>query len=301
LDEGPERRTLRMDISAVPTVAPPRNLVDIDAAEFAAAFARRSIPVSHSLSEHPLFTVDAIAELADRLPAKSVRRVRGDLPLDSGYQWVDVGVGPPSETVRDVERSGVRISLRDIHQVPEYAELINECLDSVAELVAEREGGMSRRAGYLFISCPASTTPMHFDVEHSFLLQVKGVKHVSVAAFEDNQALRRRELDRWMDGEECDFAAMQRHADTTRIEPGLGVYLPSFVPHWVATEAGVSISFSIPFHTPYAERGAAVANINKQLRRIHLSPRPLGDSERADRMKVAVFRSFQQVRGKLGH
>jgi Cupin-like domain len=289
-----------MHISSLPTVAPTRNLVDIDAVEFAAAFARRSIPVSHSLFEHPLFTVDAIAELADRLPAKSVRRVRGDLPLDSGYQWVDVGVGPPSETVMDVERSGVRISLRDIQQDPAYAELIDECLAPVGELVAEREGGMSRRAGYLFISCPASTTPMHFDVEHSFLLQVKGVKHVSVAAFEDNPDMRRREHDRWMDGEECDFEAMQRQAVTTRIEPGLGVYLPSFVPHWVSTEAGVSISFSIPFHTPYAERGAAVANINKQLRRIHLSPRPLGDSERVDGMKVALFRWLQQVRGEFG-
>jgi len=289
-----------MDISSLPTVAPARNLVDIDSAEFAAAFARRSIPVSHSLAEHPLFTVDAIAELADRLPAKSVRRVQGDLPLISGYQWVDVGVGPPSESVRDVERSGVRVSLRDIQQDPEYAELIDECLDPVAELVAEREGGMSRRAGYLFISCPASTTPMHFDVEHSFLLQVKGVKHVSVAAFEDNPDMRHREHDRWMDGEESDFEAMQRQAVTTRIEPGLGVYLPSFVPHWVSTEAGVSISFSIPFHTPYAERGEAVATVNKQLRRIHLSPRPLGDSERVDSMKVALFRSLQQVRGKVG-
>jgi hypothetical protein len=289
-----------MDISSLSTVAPTRNLVDIDPVEFAAAFARCSIPVSHSLSEHPLYTVDAIAELADRLPAKSVRRVQGDLPLNSGYQWVDVGVGPPSETVRDVERSGVRISLRDIQQDPEYAELIDECLDPVAELVAEREGGMSRRAGYLFISCPASTTPMHFDVEHSFLLQVKGVKHVSVAAFEDNPDMRHREHDRWMDGEESDFEAMQRQAVTTRIEPGLGVYLPSFVPHWVSTEAGVSISFSIPFHTPYAERGEAVATVNKQLRRIHLSPRPLGDSERVDSMKVALFRSLQQVRGKVG-
>ena len=34
--------------------------------------------------------------------------------------------------------------------------------------------------------------------------------------------------------------------------PGVGVYLPSYVPHWVETEAGVSVSFSIPFFTAYA-------------------------------------------------
>src|SRR3954454_15283623 len=121
-----------MDIST------PSRPVDIDAAAFADAFSRRSIAVRHCLADHPLFTIDAIAELADRLPPKSVRRVRFDLPLDSGHRYVDVGVGPPSETVRDVERSGVRIALRDIQQAPEYAELIDNCLDEVAGLVAER-------------------------------------------------------------------------------------------------------------------------------------------------------------------
>ena len=76
--------------------------------------------------------MDAIAELADRLPPDSVRREQGDLPLaNSGFGYVEVGQGPPSEIIRDVERTGLRITLRDIQQVPEYAELINECLDEV--------------------------------------------------------------------------------------------------------------------------------------------------------------------------
>ena len=72
------------------------------------------------------------------------------------------------------------------------------------------------------------------------------------------------------------------------IEPGVGVYLPSYVPHWVETEAGISISFSIPFHTEYVERAEAVSRINKRLRRIHLSPRPAGASESVDKTKQAV-------------
>jgi ribosomal protein L16 Arg81 hydroxylase len=155
---------------------------------------------------------------------------------------------------------------------------------------------MTRRAGYLFISCPASTTPMHFDVEHSFLLQVKGTKHVSVASFDDDPIARHRELDRYIDGEECDFAAMQEAAVTTRLEPGIGVYLPSYVPHWVETEAGVSVSFSIPFFTSYTERAEGVSRINRRLRQLHLSPRPLGTSEPIDKTKAAVFRSLQKLR-----
>src|SRR3954449_6220584 len=180
-------------------ISTPSKPVDIDAAAFADAFSRRSIAVRHRLAGHPLFTIDAIAELADRLPPESVRRERGNLPLANSGGYVDVGDGPPSETIRNVERTGTRVSLRDIQQTPEYAELIDECLDQVEPLVAERQGGMTQRAGYLFISCSNSTTPMHFDREHSFLLQVKGVKHVTVAAFQDDPAALRRELDRWVE------------------------------------------------------------------------------------------------------
>ena len=49
------------------------SLLDIDAIGFGEAFARRSVAVHHELVEHPLFTMEAIAELADRLPPQSLR------------------------------------------------------------------------------------------------------------------------------------------------------------------------------------------------------------------------------------
>jgi ribosomal protein L16 Arg81 hydroxylase len=141
---------------------------------------------------------------------------------------------------------------------------------------------------------------MHFDREHSFLLQVRGVKHVSVAAFENDRAALQREFDRYVDGRECDFGAMQTVAETFTIEPGVGVYLPSYVPHWVKTEAGVSISFSIPFDTTYVERAEAVIRINKRMRRLRLSPRPIGSSERVDKAKAAMVRSLTRLGGNHG-
>jgi hypothetical protein len=271
----------------------------IDEEGFAQAFARKSILVHHSLVEHPLFTIEAIAELADRLPAHSVRRERGDLPIGESHRYVDVGHGPPSESILDVEQNGFRISLRDIQQVPEYAEVVDECLDQVEPLVASREGGMVFRSGYLFISCPASTTPMHFDAEHSFLLQIRGTKDVHVAAFENDPGKLRRELERYTDGRPCDFEAMEGVAESFHIEPGLGVYLPSYIPHWVETEAGVSISFSIPFYTRLSQRAEGVYRVNSWLRKARLSPRPLGDFEPLDATKAAVFRSLRAARQKL--
>jgi hypothetical protein len=264
------------------------SLLHIDGSTFNEVFARRSIAVRHDLVDHPLFTLDAMAELADRLPPDAVRRERGNLPLVNRDGYVDVGEGPPSATIRDVERNGFRISLRDIQQDPQYSALINECLDEVERVLGEREGGMRRRTGYLFITAPASNTPMHFDPEHSFLLQVRGVKHVSVAAFEDD-GIRQRELDRYYDAADCDFPAMEEIAEDFRLDPGVGVYLPSFVPHWVTTEAGISVSFSIPFYTEFSERAESVNRINRRLRKMHLSPRGPGRSEPVDRVKAASF------------
>jgi Cupin superfamily protein len=264
------------------------NLLEIDSSTFSDAFASRSIAVGHGLVDHPLFTLDAIAELADRLPPDAVRRERGNLPLVNREGYVDIGEGAPSATIRDVERNGFRISLRDIQQDRQYSDLINECLDEVERILKNREGGMRRRTGYLFITAPASNTPMHFDPEHSFLLQVRGVKHVSVAAFEDD-SIRQRELDLYYDAEECDFAAMEEVAEDFRLDPGVGVYLPSFVPHWVTTEAGISISFSIPFYTEFSERAESVNRINRRLRKMRMSPRGPGRSEPVDRVKAASF------------
>ena len=275
------------------------DLVRIDAEAFADAFARRSVLVEHSLSDHPLFTIEAIAELADRLPSQSVRREHGHLPIADSRGYVDVGEGPPSASILDVERNGFRISLRDIQQIPEYAEVVNACLDEVEPLVSAREGGMRFRSGYLFISCPAATTPMHFDAEHSFLLQLRGTKHVTVAAFENDRAKLRHELDRYTDGDPCDFPAMEAVAETFRIDPGLGVYLPSYVPHWVETEAGVSVSFSIPFYTHFCERAEGVYRVNSWLRKARLSPRQPGEVVPVDVTKAAVFRSIRTARRRL--
>src|ERR671931_1410666 len=100
------------------------SLLHIDEEAFADAFARHSILVEHSLVEHPLFTMEAIAELADRLPPDSVRRERGQLPVGEAHRYVDVGEGLPSESILNVEQNGYRISLRNIQQVQEYAEIV---------------------------------------------------------------------------------------------------------------------------------------------------------------------------------
>jgi hypothetical protein len=57
--------------------------------------------------------------------------------------------------------------------------------------------------------------------------------------------------------------------------------------------------FTIPFDTKYVERVLAVIAVNKRMRRLHLSPRPIGASEPVDRAKAAVVRSLTKLPRKL--
>ena len=273
--------------------------VDIDAAAFADAFARRSVAVTHHLVDHPLFTIDAIAEFADRLPPESVRREQGNLPLaNSGLATSRSGRGrhPQRSKTSSVPEPASRC--RDIQQVPEYAELINECLDEVEELVADREGGMTRRAGYLFISCPASTTPMHFDVEHSFLLQVKGTKHVSVAVVRrrpDRTPSRARSLHRRR-GVRLRGDAGRRGDDPSSSPVSACTCRPTCRTGSRRRPASRSRSRSRSSRRtpsgPRACRGSTGGCASCTSR-----PEPLGASESVDKTKAAVFRSLQRLRG----
>ena len=93
---------------------------------------------------------------------------------------------------------------------------------------------------------------------------------------------------------------MQAVAEKLHLEPGVGVYLPSFVPHWVETEAGISISFSIPFDTTYVER--AESRHTDQQANATAASLPAADwlSERVDKTKAAVARSLMRLGGNHG-
>jgi JmjC domain len=266
----------------------------IDAAQFTRSFAHGSSAIRHRLAEHPLFTLDAIARLADRLPPDQVRRERGDLPLDDrGY--VEVGTGPPSATILGIGSNNFRVSIREIQDDAEYGPLIASCHAEIRSLLGGREGGVARPSGYIFVTAPGGTTPMHFDGEHSFLLQIRGNKTVHTVPRVEPDEIQ-RELDRYYDGAPCRFDRMRATAETFPLGPGDGVYFPSFLPHWVATGNEVSISFSLPFYTQFSRRAEDVNRINKRLRRLGLSPRPPGRSEPIDQAKAAVLRSMRALR-----
>lgn len=273
-------------------------LLDIDEGEFARCFSERAFAVRHHLANHPLLTLDAMAELADRLPLKSIERHRADLPLLSPGTPPELE-GPPSETVRDLESGNSWMVMWYIEQIPEYRTLVNECLDQVERYVGTRHGGMRYRKAYLFLSAPGATTPVHFDPEQNLLLQIHGTKDFSVGQFAD-QGDRQAELDRYFDGGHRNLDRMPLPEETFHMEPGDGVYVPPFEPHWVHVRTEASISLSITFRTRASLEMERVSHFNARMRRLHLSPRPPGLSPSRDRMKASVIETLGSLRRHRG-
>lgn len=253
------------------------------------------MPVRHNVADHELLTVEAIARLADRVPAASVEHNRGDLPaVVESTEAVERLDSSPGEIARNIETNGAWMVIKNIEQLVEYRALLDEMLDEVLPLVSGREGGMNLREGFIFLSAANSTTPAHTDHEHNFLLQIRGSKQMNIGRFSDS-GVRQRHLEKMYAGDR-NMTSLPENPTAYELAPGDGVYVPPYAPHWVVNGPAVSVSLSITFRTPVTERFAGVHALNTHLRRLRLSPRPPGEHSGIDRAKFAVHRSMQSLR-----
>ncbi|MEA2442237.1 MAG: hypothetical protein QOH76_3661 [Thermoleophilaceae bacterium] len=270
-------------------------LLEIDAEQFATSFAREPFTVRHGLTEHPLLSVESLAQLADRVPSGSVEHNRGDVP-----EVLSSGEAPredlsPGEIARGIETNGCWMVLKHIEQDPEYKQLLDETLDEVAPLVNDREGGMHRREGFIFLSAPNSVTPSHIDPEHNFLLQVRGWKEMNVGRFGDPKA-EQELLERYYSGGHRNLEWKPEDATTYRLDPGHGIYVPVHAPHFVRNGDSVSVSLSITWFTPSIERDARVHALNARLRKLGISPLAPGRRAASDHAKASAAKALAAAR-----
>ncbi len=267
------------------------DVLTLDSEAFRASFARRPLGVGHRLTGHELLAVEAIADLADRLPASKVEHNRGDVPAllaDGDAPRLDAS---PGEVARGIETNGCWMVLKNIELEPDYGRLLGESLDELVPYLDARAGQMLQREGFIFLSAPGSVTPSHVDPEHNLLLQVRGTKKMNVGTFPDLET-EQRELERFYSGGARNIPVLPSATETFALEPGDGVYVPPNAPHWVENGPTVSVSLSITFRTPETKRAAEVHALNARLRRLHLSPRPPAD-RLSDRAKATIWRSLK--------
>ena len=271
------------------TVRAAGRLPNIGQLAFDDAFPERSVGFEHDLPRDERLTLAAVADLADRLPRTSVIYDTAAQPL-----LVPAGGPPrgelehPGDVIRNLDTANAWLTLLHADEDPVMAEIMNAHLDRLEVGIAPRQGAMRNRVAFVFVSSPNSVTPVHFDIEHSLLMQVSGTKTVSIGAY-SSEAVRRHEIDRYWDGSHGRIEDLPEEVATYTLTPGRAVYIPPGTPHWVHNGPAISASVTLTYFTAATVRENRIEDFNSLLRRRHLHPRPPGRSPLVDLAKVGAM------------
>ena len=261
-----------------------------------AAFPEHPAEFAHNLHKDARLTLQAIADLADRLPRQSVICDTSAQPLLVPEGGPPRGVlDRPGDVIRNIEDANAWLTLLNIEADPAYADLMNTMLDQLELGMTKQQGKMRDRVGFIFASSPNSVTPAHFDIEHSLLMQVSGSKKVSFGRFEDDLA-RRHEVERYWGGSHGRIESLPPELSSYQLTPGRGVYIPPVAPHWVHNGPAFSLSVTLTYFTDATVRENLIEAFNGHLRSFHLNPRPPGQSASADMAKTAAMRAWGLTR-----
>ena len=268
-------------------------------AALAGAYPERPTLLTHTLSDHPLLKLEALAALAARIRPVDVEYNRADLPVGIAPEATPGNGLSVEETIRSIERNGSWMVLKFVDQDPVYRAFLAQTLAEIEPLVRPMTGAMLKQEAFIFISSPGAVTPFHFDPEHNILLQVRGRKTMNIfppgdgrlAGGEAHEAFHNgghRNLP-WRD----DFAAL---GTAFALEPGMAVYVPVKAPHWVRNGPEVSISFSITWRSEWSYREEYAHRMNALLRRAGMQPEMPKRYPHQNRLKSLGYRIIDKAR-----
>ncbi len=275
--------------------------LDIDPETLRTHFNRKPFVFRHNLSDHPLFRLPRLAELARTLPPSIVEYNAGKIPV-SLPDWENTPYTGLSaeETVRRIEECGSWMVLKRAEADPECLGVLNQCLDEVERLSGPIEPGMCEREAAIFVTSPGSITPYHMDHEINFLLQIRGSKTISVFSASDREVLSEQELEKHFSGPAIHrnmvfHEKYQQRARVFELRAGYGIHIPTTDPHWIKNGDRVSISFSNGFKTQASLRRGMVYKLNGRMRKLGLRPAPYGKGVLRDAMKLQVLRALNRA------
>lgn len=265
-------------------------------------FGVRPFAVRHHLSDHPLFAIERLLKLAETLPEDRVEYNAGALPVG-----LDPGLTPRTglsiaDTIQRIQDCKSWMVLKNVERDPDYAALLDACLQEVAATGHSAAQEMGQREAFVFLSSPGSITPFHIDPEQNFLLQIRGQKFITVFDAQDRTLLPENELERFFNGGHRNLSfreEWQSRGTTYELWPGDGVHVPVTAPHWVRNGSEVSISFSITFQNAASESRAILHRVNAQLRQRGWNPPSVGCAPLRDTLKVFGYRVLRRLRRTL--
>ncbi len=263
--------------------------------------------VSHRLAEHPLLQIDALIELSKRQQARKLVRSHSDVAT-AGTSFSDApnlhpNLRSPAETLAELEHAKAWMSLLNVQADPVYRTFIDEVLEDVRPIVEQKDPGMCYRAGWIFVSSPGAITPFHIDHEHNFIVQIRGTKRLYVWDHLDRSVVSERAQELFHDEHSRELVLWHEDyrakATIFDLEPGMGGYMPSTSPHLVENGNGPSITMSFTYYTDSTQRRETLYRGNARLRRLGMTPHPVGASSGRDAIKGALLDGYGMMHGTI--
>jgi hypothetical protein len=259
-------------------------------------FPLKPFAIRHRLAGHPLLMLPRIAELAAELPRDLIEYNSGKVAISQDPDAIPSVDLDPVEIVKQIETAGAWMVLKRVENSPEYKQLLEDMLLSVARargFNSLADAGFEQLEGFLFVSSPNSTTPFHLDSEDNFFVHIHGEKFFTVYDNSDRAVVDDDEIERSMT-KHRNLKFDERFAPRAtefHLFAGDGCYIPYQWPHWVRTADSHSISMAITWKTREVRRLNDLHFFNSMLRGIGLPQPAPGKRPMLDAVKLAAYRT----------
>jgi cupin-like protein len=276
-------------------------LLEFNREQLRAQFNKRPFHVKHRLTDHPLFELPRLMELARALPPDCIEYNSGELQTNQDPKLTPMNGLSITDTIARIRENKSWMVMKFVEKDAPYRELLHTMLAPVLEATSDLAPNPDRLFGFIFISSPRAVTPYHMDPEHNFLLQIRGTKTMHVWSPDDRYVLPEIQLER--------FYAKHPHrnmkydptfessAYKLRMEPGDGIHVPVTSPHHVKVDDEVSISFSVTFRSSVSLKRSFIARTHCRLREKGFSPPAVGRYPAYESALYGLSRLWRGVRG----
>ena len=264
----------------------------------ATAYPEQPCGLRHTITDHPLLGLDALAALSQRMRPVDVEYNRADLPIGVDPRDVPNNGLSAIETIKEIEKCGSWMVLKFVEQDPSYRDLLRSILSDVEPAIGRSTGPMLKPEAFIFLSSPGAITPFHFDPEHNILLQIRGSKTMTlflchstaIVASELHEAFHagaHRNLP-WNDEHE-------QQAVPFTLRPGDALYVPVKAPHWVRNGDMPSVSISVTWRSEWSYHEEYAHHMNRLLRRMGLRPAPPKRFPNRNWIKSTAYRALAKA------
>ena len=270
-------------------------------------FPLRPFAIRHQLAGHPLFKLPRIIELLRMLPRDQIEANSGQVQIGQDPDTMPLFEMEPEEIIRRLETASAWMVLKRVEADPAYKAVLEEALLAVARqkgYSSIRQAGFHDIRGFLFVSSPNSTTPLHLDAEDNIFAHIHGEKFFTIFDNTDSSIASRDAVERAITQHRnlAYDSAFDAKSVCHRLLPGDGVFVPYLWPHWVRTGDSHSVSLAITWKTKAVIRNNDLLVCNSMLRRIGFPQPAPGQYPALDRMKsgsLGLLRSIVEPLRKL--